>query len=227
MAVLRLSPEERRRAIVDAAMPLFAEKGFAGTTTRDLAAAAGVSEALLYRHFPSKEALYQEILRVARAEVDPLFKRLRELEPSTSSLVHIVFLLAHRLVTAPAWGDVGWETRHRLLTRSHLEDGQFARLVFQLIGQSALVVFEANLQAAEAAGDLVPSPVKHANRFWFLHQLTAAIAVAGLAKTGMPYQTGVRELVKEVVWFLLRGIGLKDEAIKTHYNPEALALLVT
>ena len=61
MAVIRLDSEERRKAIIDAALPLFARKGFAATTTKDLARAAGVSEPLLYRHFPSKEALYMEI----------------------------------------------------------------------------------------------------------------------------------------------------------------------
>ena len=44
----RLSGEQRRTAIVKAALPLFARKGFANTTTRELAEAAGVSEALNY-----------------------------------------------------------------------------------------------------------------------------------------------------------------------------------
>ncbi|PYM09743.1 MAG: hypothetical protein DME18_17505 [Verrucomicrobia bacterium] len=55
----RLSAEERREAIVKAALPLFARKGFANTTTRELADAAGVSEALIYKHFPSKESRLQ------------------------------------------------------------------------------------------------------------------------------------------------------------------------
>ena len=54
----RLSAEARKEAIVEAVRDVFAEKGFEGTTTRDLAKAAGVSEALLYKHFPSKESLY-------------------------------------------------------------------------------------------------------------------------------------------------------------------------
>ena len=60
---------ERKAAIVEAALPLFARQGFAATTTKQLALAAGVSEALLYKHFPSKEALYREIkgLRVGVA----------------------------------------------------------------------------------------------------------------------------------------------------------------
>jgi len=53
----KLSSEERRADIVKAVRRVFAEKGFDGTTTRELAYAAGVSEALLFKHFPHKEAL--------------------------------------------------------------------------------------------------------------------------------------------------------------------------
>jgi TetR/AcrR family transcriptional regulator len=41
---------------------LFARQGFQGTTTREIAAQAGVNEALLFRHFPNKEALYWTII---------------------------------------------------------------------------------------------------------------------------------------------------------------------
>ena len=58
----RLPSRERRDAIVTAVRDMFAEKGFDGTTTRELAQAAGVSEALLYKHFPSKESLYGAML---------------------------------------------------------------------------------------------------------------------------------------------------------------------
>jgi len=64
MAMTRLDSDERRKAIVTAAVPLFARKGFAGTITKELAEAAGISEALLFRHFPSKKHLYDEILRL-------------------------------------------------------------------------------------------------------------------------------------------------------------------
>ncbi|MCI0656441.1 MAG: TetR/AcrR family transcriptional regulator, partial [Acidobacteria bacterium] len=62
MPVRRLAGEERSQAIVKAALGLFAQQGFDATTTRRLARAAGVSEALLFRHFPSKRALYRAIL---------------------------------------------------------------------------------------------------------------------------------------------------------------------
>ena len=81
--------DERRKAIVAAAGPLFARKGFAGTTTRELAEAAGISEALLFRHFPTKKLLYGEILRLG-CEGDPALERLAALEPSSATLVHMI-----------------------------------------------------------------------------------------------------------------------------------------
>src|SRR5438034_5460246 len=87
----RLSAEQRREAIVRAALPLFARHGFANTTTKELASAAGVSEALLYKHFPSKESLYAEIQNYGCQGCDPELQKLLALGPSTSTLVHIVY----------------------------------------------------------------------------------------------------------------------------------------
>src|SRR5579864_6099665 len=54
--------KDRRQDILKAAVDLFAKKGFRGTTTRDLAAHAEVNEAIIFRHFKTKEELYRAIL---------------------------------------------------------------------------------------------------------------------------------------------------------------------
>ena len=59
-ATLRRGSREVRTLLLDAARSLFAAKGFAGATTRDIALAAGVSEALLFRHFGTKEELVRQ-----------------------------------------------------------------------------------------------------------------------------------------------------------------------
>jgi AcrR family transcriptional regulator len=58
----RLSCGERRNQIIQVAMDLFATKGFKGATTRAIASAAGVSEAIIFRHFKTKEDLYDAII---------------------------------------------------------------------------------------------------------------------------------------------------------------------
>jgi len=58
----RAPRHERRAGLIEAAASLFAADGFKGTTTKQVAKAAGVSEALLFKYFPTKRALYTAIL---------------------------------------------------------------------------------------------------------------------------------------------------------------------
>lgn len=58
----RTSSRERQASLIAAAATLFAKKGFNGTTTKEIAKAAGVSEALVFKYFPTKHALYAAIL---------------------------------------------------------------------------------------------------------------------------------------------------------------------
>ena len=54
----RLSASERRAALLETASRVFSEGSYRGTTTAEIARAAGVSEPILYRHFASKRGLY-------------------------------------------------------------------------------------------------------------------------------------------------------------------------
>src|SRR5438067_9232027 len=62
----RRGPDEVRRLLLESARSLFAAKGYAGASTRDIAVKAGVSEALLFRHFGTKAKLFE------RAILDPI-----------------------------------------------------------------------------------------------------------------------------------------------------------
>jgi len=69
----RLKSEERRRQILEAAVSAFARHGFAGTTTRELASASGVSQAMIFRFFPDKASLYRAIIdRYIAGAADPV-----------------------------------------------------------------------------------------------------------------------------------------------------------
>ena len=58
----RMAADERRSQILQVAMQLFSQRGFRGTTTREIAQVAGVSEAMVFRHFATKQDLYKAIL---------------------------------------------------------------------------------------------------------------------------------------------------------------------
>jgi AcrR family transcriptional regulator len=59
----KLKGDERREQIIQTATRVFSHHGFRGTTVRQLAREAGISEAMIYHHFPSKGALYDAILQ--------------------------------------------------------------------------------------------------------------------------------------------------------------------
>jgi AcrR family transcriptional regulator len=58
----RMAAEDRRQQILRIAVNLFAQRGFRGTTTKEIAHAAGISEAIIFRHFATKQELYSAIL---------------------------------------------------------------------------------------------------------------------------------------------------------------------
>jgi AcrR family transcriptional regulator len=221
---VRLPSRVRRQAIVAAVRGTFAEKGFDGTTTRELARAAGVSEALLYKHFPSKESLYAAMLDAcANGPMAAEFTRVLALPPSTSTLVVLVHFLTSQFVLCE---DAHKITMHRLALRSLLEDADFVRLGAKQFAAGWVRKVEACVRAAAKAGELREIPVRRDLRAWFVHHLAFALMVHLQPKVpaidyGIPRTT----LVVQAVWFVLRGLGLEDEAIRRHYHPEALSRL--
>jgi|SRR5579871_2060868 len=59
---MRVSAQARRQQILNTAGGLFSAKGFEGTTTREIAESAGINEAIIFRHFPSKDGLYWAVV---------------------------------------------------------------------------------------------------------------------------------------------------------------------
>jgi AcrR family transcriptional regulator len=215
MRGIRLTSEERRRLIVAAAVPLFARKGFAGTTTKEIAEAAGVSEGLVYKHFPSKSALYAEIIG-AGCQADPRLEHLMSMTPSTATLIDMVhYMLRYAMLEATAGSDL--ETRQRLMLNSLLEDGEYARLAFDWLATDILPRVEECLSAAEAAGDLIVLPTRFGVRFWLGHHLAIMLASVRLSKRGIvPYLTDTETLIADAAHFILRGLGIKDEVVAAH-----------
>lgn len=76
----RRSGEDRRGQLIQVAMRLFSQKGFRGTTTKEIALMAGVTEAIIFRHFASKDDLYAAILdsKASNVRVEDWLDELRE-----------------------------------------------------------------------------------------------------------------------------------------------------
>lgn len=222
-----MSGEERRAAIIKAVLPLFAKNGFANTTTKEIAEAARVSEALIYKHFPSKEVLYSEIQKFGCQGREPALEKIGSLEPSTSTLVFIVYYVIRNLILGHANDPIGWETRQRLILNSCLQDGSYPRFLFENHRQMCFPKIEACMEAAERAGDLVEVPGSKQNRILFMYHVGCMVAAMLLpTKPVVDYEVTREDLVNQACWFVLRGLGLTDTAICNYFNPKALGLFL-
>jgi AcrR family transcriptional regulator len=209
----------RRQLILNAAKRCFARHGFAGTTTKSVAAAASISEGLLFKHFPSKAALYAEIL-AEECEADPDLVHLLGQEPSTATLVELVRGMVRHFMQITDLPDEQEAQRLRLMATSHLDDGEFARLLYAKVGNLIAPVFTASLDSAVAAGDASRVGTEPLNLFWFAHHTVLMAALARLPAVPCLSYGNAADLERQLCEFLLRGIGLNEAAIASHLGRE-------
>ncbi len=221
MTTLRMTSDLRRQLILGAAKRCFARNGFAGTTTKSVAAAAAISEALLFKHFPSKAALYAEIL-TEECEADPVLAHLLGQEPSTATLVELVQGMVRHFVHLSDGPDHEEEAqRLRLMATSHLEDGEFARLLYAKVEKLIGAMFTASLEAAIAAGDAARLGGEPLNLFWFAHHTVLTAALTRLPAVPCLVYGDAADLERQLCEFLLRGIGLNEAAIAAHLTRQS------
>ena len=212
-----MTSDLRRQLILGAAKRCFARHGFAGTTTKSVAAAAAISEALLFKHFPSKAALFAEIL-AEECEADPVLADLLGREPSTTTLVELVRTMVQHFVQISDGPDKEDEQRLRLMVTSHLGDGEFARLVYAKVEKLIGEMFVASLERAIAAGDAARVEIEPLNLFWFAHHTVLSAALMRLPATPCLAYGNANHLERQLCEFLLRGIGLNQAAIASHLD---------
>lgn len=112
-------------------MALFSQRGFSGTRTKDIAAACGVSEAILFRHFATKEDLYQAILATYKsaAGADEWIAEMKQLAADRDDAGFVKCLVQHifkALADDPSF--------HRLMFHARLDGHVFADLMDQQMG---------------------------------------------------------------------------------------------
>jgi TetR/AcrR family transcriptional regulator, transcriptional repressor of aconitase len=219
MSTLRMTSDLRRQLILGAAKRCFARHGFAGTTTKSVAAAASISEGLLFKHFPSKSALYAEILS-EECEADLELHRLLELEPSTETLVTLIRGMVRHFSELSDAPDQEEAQRLRLMMTSHLDDGEFARLIYEKIGNLIGSMFIASLERAVAAGDAARIGHEPMNLFWFAHHTVLMVALARLPAVPCLSYGNPADLERQVCEFILRGIGLNEAVIASQLDRE-------
>ncbi len=126
--VARMAAEDRRQQIIEVAVQLFSQKGFRGTTTKEIAQAAGVNEAIIFRHFATKHELYTAIMdrKACSPEVQAMQQTLKEAMDSKDDR-HVFASLAYHMLEFHEHDD----TAMRLLLFSALEKHELAEMIFR------------------------------------------------------------------------------------------------
>lgn len=225
----RLPSEERREAILDGALRVFAERGFHGATTKELAKAAGISEALMFRHFPTKEDLYTALQsHCCQAKAGEKAEMLGKLGDSTASLVMLVHYMMAKMMRPVSMVPEAEQALHRLLANSIIEDGNFARGFMQRVGSEFIQKIESCLTAAIEGGDAQSSPLQGRIGAWFVQHFAAMLMLNEMpGRPVVELDVDRTAQVEQAVWFALQGLGVKPEAIRQNYHPQAFALLMS
>lgn len=158
----RMRPEARRAAIVEAATFTFGNHGFAGTTTAQLAEACGVTQPILYRHFPGKVEIYLACLEHAWEELRALWDMSLASEPEARNWLPLLTVTGLQAI-AGAPGARLW-----IRSLSELHDDERIR---SHVRDQAKVVHEylaAVIERAQQQGGVAPHVVPRVEAWIFL-----------------------------------------------------------
>lgn len=190
---------------------------------RDIAKAAGISEALIYRHFSSKEVLYQEIYFYIDLQINAMGEYFAQHEPKTETLVQIIYALVWMILTEMPGRNKEQKQFERLLVYSLLENTSFAKFVFRQYDLQLMPLWEASIEVALERGELYEPMIGTAVKMWLSHHLLMAVNFLHLSGEPLfPYEGSKMDLISGVVIFILRGVGLKDEIIREHVQPDLM-----
>jgi len=117
MERIRLKAPERRRHILETATQLFAERGYHGLTTKDLARRLGITEPVLYQHFTSKETLWSEVKRQCRFPFSEWEHLSNKAAPSTRQFMLITGMLVWGITLGRRPGSLEAVPRHDQILR--------------------------------------------------------------------------------------------------------------
>lgn len=217
----RLAGTERRMQILDTACRIFAYKGLHGTTTKEIAKAAGISEPILYQHFKNKEDIYHELELLCSHQTAYFKKAVEHLGDGIESLIVITYLLVRVVSFCKEPGtntkpqDYGTsETLLRLQGYSFLSDGRFARL---LVENCIGAIFEQWFACYKAsfADKLLTVEKAEEMPLWMAYQLVIGAGFFVLPASRMVDKIkDADDGAKAATLFILRGLGVKESVLE-------------
>lgn len=200
----RISAAARKASIIRSAAAIFGEKGFNGTKTREIAARAEVSEALIFRHFPSKEELYTAIL----AEESPLpglRKRIETLAEQRKD-VEVFTVIAETIV-----GGAPAPNLMRLILFSALENHELSDMFFHNHIRHFYDVLASYIEQRIQDGAFQPVPPMVAARA-FMGMLIYHRLLTVLFRATLPQEP--QEIVRTFVTVFMKGLLAQPSQVK-------------
>ncbi|KHS46059.1 TetR/AcrR family transcriptional regulator [Novosphingobium subterraneum] len=216
MTRTRLPGVQRRGQIVAAARRVFSQHGYDGAKTLQIAREAKVSEALVFRHFPSKLALYRAVLRQVFLEQDERWREQGVHGEGARGLASAI----HTFISACATDadDPARHDTHRMTLASLAGDGSYASLIYRRSQRRHGAAMDAAYASARAEGGLEGEPLDVPAAAMFVeHVGTMMAAIGGLPLAARPYGIAGDDLVRQATWFCLRGIGMPDRIIADYF----------
>jgi AcrR family transcriptional regulator len=197
--------EARPQEILDAALYLFAHKGFAATRMEEIAQRAKVSKGTIYLYFESKEAVFKALLeRMLAARFSELAGLARERKGPVAPLLAAVLRNLGEFVST---SDLVVLPKMVIAEAGNFPD--LARIYREEVAQRGLSLFGALLKAGMDEGEFRPIPIEHAVRLCVAPILLAAIWRTTFAPLDAePYD--YRGLIEAHIGVLLRGLAAKE-----------------
>lgn len=198
-AATRLPAQQRRRQLLDVACTVFAERGFHATAMDDVASAAGVTKPVLYQHFPSKRALYVELLDDVGHQLLDALAQATGAATTGRERVEAGFTEYFTFVT-------GNEAAFRVLFGAAARnDPEFAEVVDRVLDETA----EAISQLIEIEG----TPEHRRVLAHALIGIAEATSRDALTDNGSALEPALlARWVSELAWFGLRGVRVEQAA---------------
>ncbi len=200
----RLKASERKAAILAVAKVLFSDKGYHGVSVDEIARRVGVSPAILYRHFPSKEALYEEVLNQIACKRESYVEAVVQSDGSFSEVL--------RMITRRYVESVSRDPDYlRMELQSALEGSDATRQFFENRWRPFTDYIEVTIRELQSTGAVQQTDGRIA-ALMFQGMLREALYAKCIFQTPRYQELELNELTDYLVTLFFRAIGYKENS---------------
>lgn len=200
----RLKASERKAVILAVAKVLFSDKGYHGVAVDEIARRVGVSPAILYRHFPSKEALYEEVLNQIACKRESYVEAVVQSDGSFSEVL--------RMITRRYVVSVSRDPDYlRMELQSALEGSDATRQFFENRWRPFTDYIEETIRELQPTGAVQQTDGRIA-ALMFQGMLREALYVKCIFSTPRYQEIELNELTDYLVTLFFRAIGYQEDA---------------